>query len=195
MRKRNRAYGRSRLVDAAPSREHLELLADQGVGYRHIAALIGHDPKHLWQIRSGTRARVTVDTERLVLGIDVAPSGRASVDPTDTTRRLQALAAIGYDSATLAAHAGLDHPEVLTRIRAGGRRAVAFRTAVIVHKLYTDLAATPAPDGFAATYARRTAERNGWPPPLTVAGRVITGAPVPPEGAYPKRQPRRKKAA
>lgn len=86
------------------------------------------------------------------------------VDVTGSRRRLQALCAIGYSQPDLARRLKVSQARVwqyLAGPRPTMRRATVARIAV----LYKQLADTPS-SGPCAGRTRRTAQRNGWLPPL-----------------------------
>lgn len=89
------------------------------------------------------------------------------IDATGTRRRLQALAALGWGTMTLAAMTGI-HPRYLPDLRAGRVERVTPQTAVKVREAYSRLcmkvptAGTPQSRG----QTRARARRNGWAGPL-----------------------------
>jgi hypothetical protein len=86
-------------------------------------------------------------------------NGRTS--PVGTARRLQALAAIGWDAATIAARLGRSR-DVIRQWRRARGTWIAGTDAAAVTRLYNQLEGTPGPNvrmrAFAASY--------GWAPPL-----------------------------
>lgn len=78
-----------------------------------------------------------------------------------TARRLQALAAIGWDAPRLATMLGA-HLDQVCRVRAGRRPYVTRPVARRVAALYEQLQGTPGPSAL----TRTRATRRGWAPPL-----------------------------
>lgn len=85
-----------------------------------------------------------------------------TVSALGTKRRLQALAAIGWDFYSIATEAGR-HREWVWQIYR--RDAVLTRTAKTVAEIYERLCMT-VPEGWVADRARRQAAARGWAPPL-----------------------------
>lgn len=182
---RNRAYGRSRLVDAQPARAHLAQLREAGMGWPRIAELSGVERSIVRRIiwgkarngRKETAQRITRDTEAALLAVtwDPADGGRP-LDGDPTARRLRALVALGWWTAELARATGYGQAHI-DRILHGHpkHRRVRPGTARRVHALYKHLADTPPPIGPYADRARRQAREKGWQPPLRIAGRVVAG--------------------
>ncbi len=86
--------------------------------------------------------------------------GPMMVDPTGTSRRLQALAYIGWGIESLAEPLDM-HPHHISRLRLG-RRMIYRRAMIAVARVYDELSMTPGPDAKAAQHARR----SGWLGPL-----------------------------
>lgn len=86
----------------------------------------------------------------------------AHVDATGTSRRLQALAAVGWSAAALGGRLGCTG-QAVSKLR--GQRRVHRDTARRVADLYAALAGQPVPDTVSAKQARETAARNGWARP------------------------------
>lgn len=82
------------------------------------------------------------------------------IDATGTRRRLQALSAIGWRWADLAAHLGGTW-QTVQDMAIGGRPTVMVTTADRVRVLYARLSATPGP----SEVSRRRAAEKGWAPP------------------------------
>lgn len=108
------------------------------------------------------------------------------VDATGTSRRIQALAALGWSLGDLAEHAGCGRGFVkdLHSARRGGTvlRATADRWA----RIYDELSATPGPD----RRARGWATKQGFAPPLLWEGVNIDDPTAKPVEDKPVRAPR-----
>jgi transcriptional regulator with XRE-family HTH domain len=173
-RKRDRAYGRNRLADAAPVRAHLAALAAAGLGRRRIAELSGVRPNVIQSITHGRRNRppnkqVQRETAVALLAVPLDwQADKAVVPALATHRRLQALVHAGWSQARLAALLGVTLSNFLpmfdrVKVTAGRARAV--------EELYETLWDVPPPsrtahERGAITRARNLALRNGWEPAM-----------------------------
>lgn len=186
--KRARAYGRSRLVDAAPIRAHVTALLEQGMGWPRISQLSGVEASVLARLvwgksRDGRRElsqRVNRRTAERLMAVTYNPAdGGPPVDGETTARRLRALVALGWWPMELARRTGWHQSYIDRLIRGGGRNGVVRpRTARRVHALYVELATTAPPIGVYADRARAQAAAAGWARPIIVAGRVLAGQPI-----------------
>ena len=195
-RTKAKAYGRYDVgrVDAQPAREHLAMLAENGISLKRAAELAGAAHSTLGHIVYGRRDRGEGPRKRIerrvadaILairpGLDSIPDGRP-IDGTGTARRVQALAAIGHSINHQAAAAGLDR-QVLDRALDGHRTTAA--TARAVRALYDRLWDKPAAPTewhakVAASRTRNTAARLGWAPPLAWDDDTIDNPHAQPEG-------------
>lgn len=158
--------GRKVLVDAEPVKRHLVKLRAAGVGKRTIAQrsgvaqtvvnrLIGID-------HSKPARRIRPETARKLLAVTVEDhADGAYIDSIGTTRRLQALVALGYSQTSLAARLGWTTAN-LNVITLGNRSQVTRATAQLIAALYDELSMTPG----TSARARSVAARRGWLPPL-----------------------------
>jgi hypothetical protein len=186
--RRARAYGRSRLVDATPARDHVTALLDQGIGWPRIAELAGVDGsvviRLVWgKSRRGRREvtqRVTRDTEAALLAVTYDPAdGGPAIDGESTARRLRALVALGWWPMELARRTGWHQSYIDRLIRGGGRRGVVRPgTARRVYAVYLQLAVQRPPVGVYSDRARAVARAAGWARPMVVGGRVLAGLPI-----------------
>lgn len=168
--KRNRdiAY-RGRIVrqrvDPARAVAHLARLRDQGVSCDTVSQAVGIATKTLEEIRIGRRRFIYGDTERAILGFTPPldrMANRARLDGTGTIRRLQALQAIGWSLADMAARLGCSSSNLVQISRETMVRA---KTARAVRDLYAELWDKQPPVGYSRTIALKRAAANGWPPP------------------------------
>lgn len=102
-----------------------------------------------------------VDTRRYVKLGKAGMRAPRLVDGIGTRRRLQALAAIGWTYAEIAARIGKNTPAV-QRVAQGCDPRVRTVTAEAIRRVYEQLSMTPGP----STLVRGYATRHGWPPPL-----------------------------
>lgn len=180
-RLRLQAYGRwDGLVDAAAAREHVRRLMAQGMGLKRIVAVSDVSQGQLWKLLYGSprpdgsrtpsrRIKPTTQARILAVTLDLAPG--AVVDHHGTTRRVQALVALGWSMAKIGAQIGVAgtnmHP------LAFGERDVTRQTADKVTALYARWSMRLPPedthrDKIAASRARNYAKARGWLPPLAL---------------------------
>lgn len=157
--------GISTLVDAAPVRAHLELLRANGVGKRTIAQRAGVAQTVVNRLigidHSRPAQRVHPNTARKLLAVTLDDLADGQTVPgIGTQRRLQALVAIGWTQAALAARIGWTLGNLNALVH--GRRDVAAATHRLVADLYDELSMRPGP----SQRARNLAARRSWAPPL-----------------------------
>ena len=175
---RERVLGRwAPLVDAAPVRAHIETLRAAGIGVDQIARLAGLSSSHVRELvphsRTGRRPiqRVRSETAQRLLAVAVTDANRAArshVDATGTSRRLQALLAIGWTHTALAAELCRSTTSLK---RSMTSETVTARTVRQVSDLYDrlwDKQPQHANDEelTAINAARALAASHGWPPPM-----------------------------
>lgn len=187
-RKRARAYGRQRYIDATPARLHVRALMDAGMGWPRIAELSGLEGSVLCRViwgktRNGRRElsqRISRHTADALLAVTWNPAdGGAPVSGDTTARRLRALVAMGWYPALLAREVGWNRAYFDRVLYMSGKQIrVRPGTARRVHEIYTRLADAPPPTGTYADRARRKAAELGWMPPLRVFGRALTGSAI-----------------
>jgi len=168
-RNRQKLYGRwqSSRVPAEPVRAHVEALRASGIGTRRIEELSGVSRSVIQSLVNGrsiygnqpSKTISAVNAQRL-LAVPEEPASGSRIDITGTTRRLQALVAIGYTQTDLAARIGIT-PANSTRLFHSQGRVLAS-TARRVESIYDRLAMTPGPSERARNHARK----HGWAPPL-----------------------------
>ncbi|ONK09496.1 hypothetical protein [Streptomyces sp. MP131-18] len=162
-------------TDAAPVREHIQVLQSCGVGLRTIASAAGIDRKRLQALLRGRPERGTPPQAQVrpalaaaVLAVEptrdtIAPG--TPVVAVGTVRRLQALVAAGWPQAHLAAQLGMTGANFGPLLRA---LRVTAGTARAVRDLYDRLClADPAEHGASPggiTRARRMAVDRRWAP-------------------------------
>lgn len=178
-RARNRAkvYGRyDRFVDGDLVRAHMRHLMAQGMGWKPIANAAGVATSTVYAILYGKHLdkpdhpehrppRIKVErriADKLMgVGLELQPG--AVVPSVGTTRRLQALVAVGWAASELARRIGMAPPNFSPLLH--GRRGVLKGTSDAVVALY-DALWDQEPPAATATRARRFAARHGWVPPL-----------------------------
>jgi hypothetical protein len=155
-------------VDARPARDHLALLAEHGISPARAAALAGVSAAVVGRLvgwdTSRPARRVRPATLAKLLAVTPHPSNAdpgARVCGVGTTRKLQALVALGWPQAVLATRLGRI-PTNLGRLLHASQPRVNAATWRAVDALWEELQATPGP----STRARTIAAKRGWPPPL-----------------------------
>jgi len=151
-------------IDSAVVRDHLAVLAAQGMGYKRVAEVAGVHRSTVGRIIWGTGGRPAPPTTRQdiaakLLAVDADLAAGTNVPAVGTVRRLQALAALGWSLTGSAAALGMTPQNMASLLR---RPTVRRSTADAVAQLYELRSGTPGP----SVRAREFAIRRGWPPPL-----------------------------
>lgn len=107
------------------------------------------------------RAAALYENERR---LEQMAGGRRTVSDTGTARRVQALVALGYTFRQIGAALGLSHD--VARKWAWGQSYIRTTTAAKVAVLYEEWSMKLPEASQGAAYARTTARRAGWAPPL-----------------------------
>jgi transcriptional regulator with XRE-family HTH domain len=175
---RLQAYGLwAPFVPAGTARAHVQALGQAGIGWRRVAALAGvstgavskllyggpGDREPARHLRPATAAAIlAVRPDARNLG------GAALVDAVGTHRRLQALVAIGWSQAKLAARMGMTPANFAAMMR---RCQVTADTARAAAAIYDQLwnqppRQTSQREKIAAARAGNHAQARGWAPPL-----------------------------
>lgn len=173
LREFNRSRGMSALVDAAPIREHIEALRGVGIGLRTLAARTEVSHSALFHIVSGRTRNVRRAVATAVLGVPVDPNTRraGAVAPAlATTRRLQALAVLGWSLVELSGRSGLDR-DLLSMLRLGKYAGVTRGVEAAVEQLFADLWDQAPPrrtrqEKSAYSRTRSQATAQDWAPPM-----------------------------
>lgn len=152
-------------VDAAPVQAHIKLLQKYGIGAPQIEKLTGIPHLTVDRIRTGQKRvlrRIAVPI--LAIGITEAADG-ASVPSIGTTRRLQALVALGYSIREIAKESG--------RSECAVSRACGARTPVVtaafardIIDVFNNLHMVIPPDSEGSRKARNRARKLHWRLPL-----------------------------
>lgn len=116
------------------------------------------------RIRTGESRTVLRSTARKLLALTAEPPTVGTLDATGTTRRLQALGALGYTSRDIATDSGIPH-DYTRKLMQGGRPTVTVGTAERVRRCFDRLSMVR-PSGWLADRQRRQAAEKGWNPPL-----------------------------
>jgi len=176
---RAKAYGRwDNLVDATPAREHITALAAQGMGLKRIVAVSDISQGLLWKLIYGKRhkdgsripsVRITKSAHARILAIRLDLADGAKISSIGTTRRIQALVAVGWSQSKIAARLAIGRANFTAL--AQGRTGVTTARAKAVADLYDQLWNTAPPraewrDKIAYTRSIRYAALAGWVVPM-----------------------------
>jgi transcriptional regulator with XRE-family HTH domain len=168
-RNRQKLYGRweSSRVPAEPIRQHVQALRAAGVGSRRVEELSGVSRSVIQALMNGRSIygkqpskTISAENAQRLLAVEANPAAGCPVDITGTTRRLQALVAIGYTQSDIAARVGITPANATEMFH--GNRSVLLSTAIKVRRIYEELSMRPGPSGA----ARQRAKKLGWAPPL-----------------------------
>ena len=179
-RARQIAYGRwEPWADAAPVREHVQLLRQAGASYEAIAQAAGVATMTVFRLLHGEPAvgrdapgRVRAAHARQLLAVTTAELREAAArrDTAGARLRLRALIAVGHPASSLARDSGLP-PRVVWGIVRGSTVTVSrdmhARVCVLYERTW-DLRPPErtATERRAAAAARRRAASQGWPAPM-----------------------------
>ena len=128
------------------------------------------------ELRDGHRRVFGPTIARLI--VEHGEPTRGLISAVGSTRRLQALARLGWTNTAIAEAAGLPLMTVSV-VRTGRHATIAPRTAARVSEAYRLLSGTPGP----SKPTRATAEAAGWAPPLAWDEGAIDDPDAQPEGA------------
>jgi transposase len=148
-------------VDATRSRVHVLYLMQHGMGYREIAKMSGVSTTVIARLggcdQTKPAKQVKPETETKILAVHLEP---VYADPTVSSRKLQALVALGYTQSYLAQRIGTTPGNMTPMIR--GIRNITRRHVRAINELYDELQGTPGP----SKQVRDRALKLGWLPPL-----------------------------
>lgn len=157
---RDRARGQRRYVPADATRSRLQHLADAHVPLRAIARATGLSDTAIGQLVAGRHDRVQRNTAERIATLtlaDVLGQAGGNVPSIGSTRRIQALMAIGWRKVDLEA-AGVPSAQLVTRDRA----LVSAEGWRATRDVYERLSMTPGP----SQTCRDRARARGYAPPL-----------------------------
>jgi hypothetical protein len=201
---RGRVGWESKFVDAQPTRAHVNMLIAAGLGTRRIAKLSGVNRKAITQLLHGRPDRGTgpskkmlastaaliqaipIPLERHELAADSMP-----ILAIGSTRRMQALVAIGYTQTYLAERVGMSRSSS-TDVFHGRRLCVTARRARLIVSLYDELSTMPPVDD--SRWVRCSRERAiqlGWADPFAWEDDDIDNPDAAPAPLPPNRAPTR----
>lgn len=184
--------GQTNRVPASLVRTHLERLIAAGQTPAGISIAAAVASSTVSRILGGQRFVNRLQALAL-LAVTPDPPNAGHVNATGTARRLQALSAIGWDSAEVARRLHV-RPERVQEMRSMASPTLYVATAQRVEQVYDQLSMTPN-TGWRAHRSRTIAAQRGWMPPLAWdEGRGTNGIDNPkakPHRARPVPTPRR----
>lgn len=152
-------------VSTEPAALHITALRDAGLGLPRIAELAGVSKPTVWRIPRREQMLAGIEAKILAVPIPDRPieiaSDGAYINGVGTRRRLQALQAIGYTRADLAARIGMSEDGVSDLARGKGSHVTAGLGRRI-DAAFRELQLTPGSN--AVTRARSL--KKGWLPPF-----------------------------
>jgi len=122
-------------VDATPAREHLQRLAQRGIGLTQASRLSGIARPTLQAIRNGTRRSIAARLEEAIASIPAIPAMGALTSGYPVRRMLAWFRLEGFTKADIARRLGLRTPHVQFV-----HRCCTYRTAARVRALYRKVA-------------------------------------------------------
>lgn len=149
------------LIDAGSSQARVSDLRRAGLSINAIAEGAGVSPEAVRKLVAGYRRRVAVETAQALLLFDPSAHADLLVPSLGTCRRLRALMANGWDSATMAALLGVTDKQVREWRRRSGPK-VRNRVHLTVASLYRRIGDRRGPNDL----ARGRALRLGYAPPI-----------------------------
>jgi transcriptional regulator with XRE-family HTH domain len=175
--RRMKAYGRwvSPFTDAEPSRKHLLMLSEHGIGLRRSAELAGISHATMTRIIYGEdgvppTAQVRHRTEAAILAVQPSAALMAdgvAVPGCGPARRVQALIANGWSQRFIEGRIGMYQGSLAGLLNNGTGTELGYARKIAA--LYDELWNTLPPqettgDRRTALRSRRMAERRGWLP-------------------------------
>lgn len=152
-------------VPVGPVRRHVLALTASGMSARGIARQSGVARLTVRNIAEGNQATVRRVTAAKIRNLQPAILDHARIDCLGATRRLQALATLGWSAPAMAPLLDL-HPDTVKRITTGTRQ-IEKATDEAIRVLYRRLVTQPAAGNRSAVARTRAwAARNGWAGPL-----------------------------
>lgn len=169
LRKSRKQKGLPTSFPADRVRAHVTRLYNIGFSDLAIAAAAGVSPATVHTIRETDSELTQFNIGARLMAVTHTPvpaQAGTSVPSIGTSRRLNALQAIGWPRGALAEYLQVTDDQVSSYTR---RRRNLYSTWAAVKTLYEDLSATPGPSNKAINWARR----KGYAPPIAWEGRDI----------------------
>lgn len=155
-------------VDPAEARKHVDRLTSLGASHADVATAAGISGASIHRLMSGETKRLTVKVEDAILAVTSPEEG--DVETWRVTRRVQALACLGYSATYLAERIGCGRDVIQAILSDRWHAHVRRRVYRGVFDLFTELQMTQRTSDnprvqASITRTRRLAAANGYAPP------------------------------
>lgn len=154
-------------IPAGPTVERIQLLKERGLGYRRVAELSGLTPQTVQRIKNHKNTFVDTADKIFAIPLPATPHELASdackVPLIGSTRRLQALAVLGYTNRHLSTKLGVTETLIYRWVN-GSQPFIFAHYARDVDRVFRELQLVPAKDSVGAKRARSRAAKRGWWP-------------------------------
>jgi hypothetical protein len=164
-RNKRKTMGYTYTQPVGQARQRIQNWRDAGASYDDIVTHLGIEQSLIWAVATGKRDRIYTRTAAAILR-----TGGHPVTTIGITRRLQALAWLGWSVDQVAEAAGV-HPDTIADARREPREFMAARVKASIRDAYERMHMV-APAGSdkweraGVTRVRNHARRLGWLPPL-----------------------------
>lgn len=156
--------GKAGRVDSAPVVAHIRALQELGWTHRAIGEAAGLCPTTTMQMLRLKAPTTLAITANAVLKIEPKPYvSKRLVSGLATSRRLQALARLGWCFTDIGAEIGVSGQLIS---KWAGTATINYRATLLIKDVYERLSMALPPDDAITTRQRRLAESKMWPPPL-----------------------------
>jgi hypothetical protein len=161
----DRELGRSPFTSPDKARAHLHLL-HEAMSWDTLEAATGIWFSNLVAIYQGKRMKIRHETEAKILAVATPVKGDPGqyIDATGSTRRLQALSAIGHSYTAMCEAAGTCSNRVVSIVN-GRQPTIRRDLAERIAAAYQRLAHNPPPKNKHTTRTRNIAQTKGWRDP------------------------------
>ncbi|MCM3822585.1 hypothetical protein ACP4TB_30405 [Streptomyces sp. DR3-1] len=151
------AHGQKRRTDATPTRVWIDRLTAHGWTRTQIADAAGTTPTTIRRITVGESRNINRSIAAGVLSIPLGRPDQGRIDSTGTTRRLRALAVLGYPIYVIAEASRMD-TSMLQGHLAAQHATISAPIARRIASTYRRLSLTPGP----SQISRTRAAARGW---------------------------------
>jgi hypothetical protein len=123
------------MVSAELARQHIEKLAEQGIGFKRVSRIAKVNHNNIWKIKTGEKNKIRVSTETKILAVTAeALADGAPVDATETWNRIDWLLKKGLTKTAIAKRLGSKTPSLQI-----GKKQVRKQTAVKIEEIYNEI--------------------------------------------------------
>ena len=161
-RRLSTARGHKRLIPPDTARAHVDMLVAHGVSRRSIAQAMGYkDHTSLNTILNRDTIRASTQAKILAIKPDTIQTGRGWIDATGSTRRMQALAYMGWKLKDIAELTCMNM-DTASNVRNGKIKNVTERVHRSIRLVYEEYGMSNGGD----IRSTLKAQRSGWRSPL-----------------------------